>query len=103
VGRLKIVASIETALDTSQTNARSMASSKGWRVDGVTTPYVRVCGRVMPTNIRPLRWGADGATRIFIFAVLPSYRFLRQAPETAEEDFWLSAESARGAFQQYEA
>jgi hypothetical protein len=45
--RLKTVASIDPALDTRQANARSMASSKGWRLDGVITPYVRICVRVM--------------------------------------------------------
>jgi hypothetical protein len=40
--RWMISPSIETTLDTSQQNARSMAASKGWRLDGVTTPYVRV-------------------------------------------------------------
>jgi len=82
-------------LDTSQQNARSMAASKGWRLDGSITPYVRVCVRVMGSNTRPPEWGSDGAARVFIFAVLPSYSFLRQAPETAREVFWLSAESAR--------
>jgi hypothetical protein len=63
-----IVASIETTLDTRQTNARSMASSKGWRLDEVTTPYVRIRVRVMRTNTRPLRRVQDGDAKVFVFA-----------------------------------
>ena len=72
-----------------------MASSKGWRVDGLLTPYVRVCVRVHARIMRPLKWGADGDSQVFIFAVEPSYSFFGQAIETTVEDFWPSAEFAR--------
>jgi hypothetical protein len=67
--RLKIVANIEATLDTSQANARSIAASNGWRVDGVITPYVRARVRVMGAIMRP-----PGARPIY---VLVSRMFFR--------------------------
>jgi hypothetical protein len=49
--QLKIVRNFEAMLDTSQTNARSAAASKGWMLGGVTIPYERVCDRVMGTIV----------------------------------------------------
>ena len=46
--------------------------------------------------MRPLEWGAESELQVFIFAAELSYSFLAQALETVGEDFWLSAESARG-------
>ena len=84
VVRLKIVRSIDPTLDTSQVNTHSMASSKGWRLDEIATPYARVCVRVMGRIMRPLEWEAESELRVFIFAVEPSYSFLLQALETVE-------------------
>ena len=54
--RLKTVLDSEATLDTSQAKAPSMASRKGWRLDGVTTPNARVHRPVMRVNIRPPKW-----------------------------------------------
>ena len=69
VGRLRMARHAKARLDTSQTNARSMASSKGWRLDGVTTPYARVCVRVMGAIMRP-----PGARPICVVPIRRNFR-----------------------------
>ncbi len=49
--RLKIILSVETAPNTMVASAHSIASSKGWRKDGVPSPYVRVRTGVMRGTI----------------------------------------------------
>jgi len=90
---LKIVASIETTLDASQQNARSMAASKGWRLDGSITPYVRVRVRVHADEHTAAGMGVGRRGAGFCFCVLRSYSFFAQAIETAREIFRLSANS----------
>jgi hypothetical protein len=69
VGRLRMARHAKARLDTSQTNARSMASSKGWRLDGVTTPYARVCVRVMGAIMQP-----PGARPICVVPIRRNFR-----------------------------